>query len=91
MCLNKDDSSMGFRHFHSFNLALLGKHCWHLLTCQNSLLYRTYRAKYFPSENFFSSVVGNNPSFAWRGICQAKDVIKNGFHLKVGSGLTINL
>ncbi|KAL4304011.1 hypothetical protein GQ457_10G010470 [Hibiscus cannabinus] len=48
LCKPKAAGGMGFKDLHLFNLALLGKQHWRLLSVPGSLLYRTLRAKYFP-------------------------------------------
>lgn len=47
---------MRFRDLEAFNLALLGKQGWHLLTNPASLLYRVFKAKYYPRGDFLGLV-----------------------------------
>ena len=47
LCEPKERVGMGFKRLQQFNLALLAKQGWRLQTCQNSLLYRVLKAKYF--------------------------------------------
>ncbi|KAL4297834.1 hypothetical protein GQ457_12G000100 [Hibiscus cannabinus] len=46
ICLPKAAGGIGFKDLHLFNIALLGKQIWRLLSAPGSLLYRTLRAKY---------------------------------------------
>lgn len=39
---------MGFRDFHSFNLAMLAKQVWRLINEPDSLCARVLRTKYYP-------------------------------------------
>lgn len=48
----KAQGGMGFRQLHGFNLAMLGKQAWKLLTMPESLMTRLLKAKYFPSCSF---------------------------------------
>lgn len=56
---------MGFRDIYAFNLAMLAKQAWQLLTETHSLFYRVYKARYFPLCTFMDAELGTNPSFVW--------------------------
>lgn len=82
----KADGGMGFRHLHDFNIALLGKQGWRLLTNPESLVAKVYKARYYPQGNFLSATLGGSPSFVWRSVLEAQSVIKKGVACRVGSG-----
>lgn len=50
MCASKFHGGLGFRHLHEFNVALLGKQGWRIVTNPTSLVARMFKAKYFPNE-----------------------------------------
>ena len=75
LCEPKEVGGMGFRELKQFNLALLAKHGWLLQTKKNSLMYRVYKARYFPQTNFVYASVGHNPSYAWRSIMAAQSIV----------------
>ncbi|KAL4325423.1 hypothetical protein GQ457_11G026560 [Hibiscus cannabinus] len=68
ICLPKAAGGIGFKDLHLFNIALLGKQIWRLLSAPGSLLYRTLRAKYFPDGDLFSASAPARSSFAWKGL-----------------------
>ena len=53
---------MGFRAFHFFNLALLAKHGWKFFTDPDAIVYKIFKARYFPNRGFLKAKLGNNPS-----------------------------
>jgi hypothetical protein len=48
-------------------------------------------AKYYPQSTFLEGTLGKRPSFAWRSLMSACDVIKNGFIWRVGDGSNIRI
>ena len=71
MCMPKDSRGLGFQDLRSFNLALLAKQGWRLLTNSTSLFCRVYKAKYFSHCSFDEAPIGRNPSYAWRSLMAA--------------------
>ena len=82
---------MGFRNIHAFNLAMLAKQAWRLVTGAQSLFYRVYKARYFPRCSFLEAEFGPNPSFVWRSLCAARELIIEGSHWQVGNGQSITI
>lgn len=91
MSKHKTAGGMGFRDFRDFNLAMLGKQGWRFMTNANSLVSRLYKARYFANSDFLNSKLGHNPSFIWRNICEAKDLLIAGVRWRIGSGSNINI
>lgn len=82
---------MGFKDLFLFNKALLAKQVWCILTSPNCLLAKVFKARYFPFSDILSAKVDSYPSFTWRSICSARDVIRDGLVWRVGNGTHINL
>ncbi|KAL4368990.1 hypothetical protein GQ457_05G022000 [Hibiscus cannabinus] len=79
ICLPKAAGGIGFKDLHLFNIALLGKQLWRLLSTPDSLLCRTLRAKYFPDGDLFSASAPAHSSFAWKGLHRAMLRLRDGF------------
>jgi hypothetical protein len=60
----KSQGGMGFRDLHAFNLAMIAKQGWNLLSKPHSLVAKIYKARYFPNSSLFDSKIGHNPSYA---------------------------
>ncbi|MCI14198.1 RNA-directed DNA polymerase (Reverse transcriptase), partial [Trifolium medium] len=66
MAYPKALGGMGFRDLHSFNLAMIAKQGWNIMTKPHTLVAKLYKARYFPNSSLFDSQLGHNPSYAWR-------------------------
>src|SRR4051812_8252223 len=71
----KRDGGLGFRDMEVFNIALLAKQAWRILTSQSSLCSRMLKAIYFPSVNFLDAEIGSHPSQVWRAIYEGKEAM----------------
>ena len=54
-------------------------------------MYRVYKARYFPTCSFLEANLGNNPSYIWRNLLEARDVILEGSVWKIGDGTTVEI
>jgi len=86
---NRESEGLGYTDLEVFNLALLAKQGWRILTLSETLVARVYREKYFPRVCFLQSNIGWRPSFAWRSIWNAKKLVQEGLLWKVGNGENI--
>lgn len=82
---------MGFRELHYFNLAMLGKQLWGLMQNPNSLSARILRSKYFPRGDVLSAGLGFKPSYLWRSLSAARELVKEGMAWMVGNGKSISI
>ncbi|WJX28566.1 hypothetical protein P8452_17266 [Trifolium repens] len=87
----KEEGGLGFRDFQSFNMAMVAKQGWNLMSNPSSLVARVYKARYFPQTSLLDSNLGNNPSFAWRSIWRARQVLINGCRWQIGDGKNIKI
>ncbi|KAK6121173.1 hypothetical protein DH2020_045094 [Rehmannia glutinosa] len=82
----KSEGGIGFRNFRAFNLALLAKQAWRLISNPSSLLARVYKAKYHPSHPFLEAQMHHRPSWTWRSIMDSKKVLLTGCLKRIQSG-----
>ncbi|KAA3456989.1 reverse transcriptase [Gossypium australe] len=91
LSLLKTYGGMGFKDIGKFNIVLLAKQGWRLVTNLDSLLGRIYKAKYYPHTSFWNATLGNNSSYAWKSIYAARKVLEDGIGWRVGSGSQISV
>ena len=87
----KEERRMGFQNIHALNLAMPVKQVWRLIKETLSLFYQVYKARHFPHCSFMEAELGSNPSFVWRSLLQARDVIREGSVWEVGDGRSISI
>ena len=91
MSMSKKNGGLGFRDLHGFNLALLGKQCWHLLQNPDSLVSRLLKARYYQNYSFVQATRTGGASFTWSGIWEAKEFVKNDLRWVLGDGRSIKI
>ena len=74
-----------------FNDAILAKQLWRLLKDDGSLIGRLLRAKYYLDGNLFAASLGPRPSFTWRCLMGARQVMLCGLRWLVGNGRKLNI
>ena len=84
--MRKKEGGLGLRDLRLFNLALIGKQGWNLLTKPHTLVARVFKEKYFASRDYLSSNLGYNPSFVWKSIWSEKEVVRLGNRMRIRFG-----
>lgn len=91
LAIHKSVSGLGFHTLHDFNLAMLGKQGWHILTQPTSLVARVFKASCYPEGDFLSVGLGSNLSFIWKSVWESKKLLKEGFRRRIGNGATTRI
>lgn len=91
MCMSKKAGGLGFRDLRGFNLALLGKQCWNLLNNPNALVSRVMKARYYPSSSLLQASRTGGASYAWSGLWEAKENMKDELRWVLGTGQDISI
>lgn len=86
ICVPEEEGGLGFRDFRDFNLALLAKQVWRLLTSPQSLLARVLKGRYYRHSNPLRTGKANSPSFGWSSLMAAKPVLANSLRRTIGTG-----
>ena len=91
LCLPKCQGGLGFREIENFNLALLGKQVWRLIHNSDSLFYKVFKARFFPTCSIMDEGVKTTGSYAWQSILKARHVIDLGSSWRIGDGRSIRI
>jgi hypothetical protein len=83
---SKKQGGMRFRSISNFNKSLLGKHCWTLATGTSSLM-----ARVFNRYGVMGAKAGFSPSYAWRSMLCARDILARGSRWIIGNGEEIKV
>ena len=91
MTLSKKEGGLGYKDLHSFNIAMLAKQGWRMLTNDKSLCVRVLKAKYFPNSSILQATACTGMSYTWRSILKGIELLKAGVIKRVGNGQTIEV
>jgi hypothetical protein len=83
-------SGMGFRDLELFNLALLGKQGWCLMTDPNLLCARVLKGRYFPNNDFLQAIVPATSSATWRAIVAGREALQLGLIKRIDNGSSVS-
>ncbi|XP_016178460.1 uncharacterized protein LOC107620875 [Arachis ipaensis] len=90
-CRLKMQRGLNFKDLKAFNLAILTKQGWKLVSRPNSLINKVFQSKYYRYSNFLRAEVGHNPSWDWRSIIEGRKVLKKGILCEVGRRINIRI
>ncbi|XP_062028495.1 uncharacterized protein LOC133744394 [Rosa rugosa] len=90
LCLTKHEGGMGFKNLYAYNLAMLAKQGWRMITNSQSLIAQIFKARYFPNCSFWDAEL-EAPSFSWRSILEGRPVLKAGTKWRIGDGSQVHI
>ena len=87
----KIKGGMGFKDPQVFDLAMLGKQGWRLLTNPTSLCARVLKGKYFPHTSFLQATIPKSASLTWRAIVAGRKALEAGLIHRIGDGSSTSI
>ncbi|KAL0433664.1 UNVERIFIED_CONTAM: hypothetical protein Slati_2700700 [Sesamum latifolium] len=81
--LPKASGGLGFHRLKEYNLVLLAKKAWRVSMGAGGVLHVVLRQKYFSGATFFEPRLGSSPSYTWRSIWEARDLLAAGIDGKL--------
>ena len=91
LAIPKSQGGMGFRDMHAFNIALLGKQAWRIITNPASLCSQVLSTRYLHNQDLMSATIPKAASRTWKAILAGREGLKLGLIKRVGSGETISI
>jgi hypothetical protein len=91
MTMPKYMGGLEFDDIKIFNLALLARQVWRILTEPNTLSEKILKAVYFPNTDILSVAVGPKPLQICRSLCEGRDMLKLGLIRRTGDGKSTNI
>jgi hypothetical protein len=91
LTLLKKRRGIGFWDLHLFNMAMIARQGWRLLTNPVSLCSQVLKAKYAPDGDFLQCTPKDGISYTWRSILKGFDLLKEGIIWRVGNGESLNI
>ena len=88
---SKTQEGMGFLDLTCFNNALLTKQGWRIIQNPNSLVGSILKAKYFQRGSLLEVQIGSRPSFTWRSLLAATNLLKEGLFWQIGNGKDVKI
>jgi hypothetical protein len=70
---------------------MLAKQGWRFIQNPTSLTAQIFKVKYYPRGDFLGAALGNRPSYVWRSIWQARELLSQGLIWRVGDGKSIKI
>jgi hypothetical protein len=88
---SKKNGGLGFRDLHLFNMAMLSRQAWRLLTNPDTLCAQVLKAKYFPNKELLQCTARRGISYSWRSILKGMELLKQGLIWRIGDGMQTNI
>ena len=79
ICRPREEGGLGLKKFGLMNQAMLAKQFWRIGQNPQSLISKTFKAKYFPNSSIYDCVPKPHHSWFWRSIINQKNnLLKEG-------------
>jgi len=88
---SKKKGGLGFRDLHLFNMAMLSRQAWRLLTNPDMLCAQVLKAKYYPNKELIQCTARRGISYSWRSILKGLKLLKQGLIWRIGDGMNTNI
>lgn len=70
---------------------MLAKQFWSLIQKPDSMVFRILKAKYFRRKEIRQADLGYKPSYLWRSLLAARELVEEGIAWRIGNGKTVDI
>jgi hypothetical protein len=76
LTMPKEEGGLGYKDLYAFNIAMLAKQAWRLLTKPDSLCAQVMKARYYPDCSIFEVEAMAGILYAWRSILKGVELLR---------------
>nr|XP_027071698.1 uncharacterized protein LOC113696490 [Coffea arabica] len=87
----KGKGGLGFRDLEAFNVALLAKQIWRVVTNPNLLVSKVLKAKYMKKTDWLVQKPPSTASWCWKSLHKGGELLQQGLYKRVGDGRSIKI
>ncbi|GAA0162204.1 hypothetical protein LIER_18346 [Lithospermum erythrorhizon] len=91
LCTDKNSGNLSFKHLHHFNLVLLARNGWRLISHPHTPLSNLFKSKYYPTTTPLNPVTKNNPSWTWHSLHSGLEKINQHMTCIITNGSSTNI
>lgn len=86
VCMPKKEGGLGIKNLRTWNIALLTKHVWKIISGHNSLWVKWVKEYHVKDRNFWDIMNKNNMSWTWKRFLNIRQFIRKHIFYEVGIG-----
>lgn len=86
VCKRKVEGGLGIKSLEDWNIALVSKHIWNLISCKNSLWVKWIHIHKLKGRNFWDILEKQEASWSWRRIIRIRGLVRDHIFHKIGNG-----
>lgn len=91
LCRPKTGGGLRFRDLKCFNMELIAKQSWRVISNPSSLMAQVLKAKCFPNELFSKARKQGNAPSIWKGIWDSRCILERGSRWRIGNGQNLSV
>ncbi|GJY57634.1 RNA-directed DNA polymerase, eukaryota, reverse transcriptase zinc-binding domain protein [Tanacetum coccineum] len=91
VCRPKNQGGLGLKSMHEWNIALMAKHLWSIISNKNTIWVKWVKVHKLKGKNLWDIDLNKGMSWSWKHLLNLRDKIKEFVNVKLGNGKTCSL